>query len=95
MEARALEIFHLDDMVIGMVVGDFSPAALRTEAAEVAVNKVQGRRPRSHSPSQSCDRKVTLVLEGTVEMRADAAWVMAISSKLTPGEATDLYRNYP
>ena len=85
-ERHALEISRLDDMVKGWFVGDFSPAALRTEAAEVAV--------KSYEAGDSEDRhmhkiavEVTLILNGTVEMCGRRLGPGDII-KLSPGEAT-------
>jgi quercetin dioxygenase-like cupin family protein len=87
METSALEIFRLDEMVKGWFVGDFSPAALRTDAAEVAVQHYKaGDREASHLHKIAAE--VTLVLEGTVEMcgrRLSEGDII----KLAPGEATD------
>jgi quercetin dioxygenase-like cupin family protein len=87
MEASALEIFRLDEMVKGWFVGDFSPAALRTEAAEAAVKHYKaGDREAPHLHKIAAE--VTLVLEGTIEMcgrRLNNGDII----KLAPGEATD------
>lgn len=81
-----MEIFRLDDMVKGWFVGDFSPAALRTAAAEVAVKSYKaGDREDRHLHKIAVE--VTVVLNGTVEM-CDRRLGPGDIIKLSPGEAT-------
>jgi quercetin dioxygenase-like cupin family protein len=87
MEKSALETFRLDKMVKGWFVGDFSPAALRTDAAEVAVKHYKaGDREETHLHKIASE--ITLVLEGIVEMCGQRLSEGDII-KLAPGEATD------
>ena len=81
-----MEIFRLDDMIKGWFVGDFSPAALRTQAAEVAVKTYKaGDSENRHLHKVAVE--VTLVLNGTVEMCGRRFGPGEII-KLLPGEAT-------
>jgi len=81
-----LEIFHLDNMVKGWFVGNFSPTALRTQAAEVAVKRYKaGEHESAHFHKVATE--ITVILEGTVEMcgrRLNHGDII----KLSPGEAT-------
>jgi len=82
-----MQVFKLDDMTKGWFVGDFSPAALRTDAAEVAVKRYTGgtKEPRHlHKVAP----EVTLILEGSARMNGSvhsAGDIVVIA----PGEATD------
>jgi quercetin dioxygenase-like cupin family protein len=87
MERSALEIFQLDKMTKGWFVGDFSPAAVQTAAAEVAVQHYKaGEREEAHLHKVAVE--VTLVLDGTIEMCGRRLRYGDII-KLAPGEATD------
>jgi quercetin dioxygenase-like cupin family protein len=87
MERSALEIFQLDKMTKGWFVGDFSPAAVQTAAAEVAVQHYKaGEREEAHLHKVAVE--VTLVLNGTIEMCGRRLQHGDII-KLAPGEATD------
>jgi quercetin dioxygenase-like cupin family protein len=73
-------------MVKGWFVGDFSPAALRTTAAEVAVKSYKaGDREDRHFHKIAVE--LTVVLNGTVEM-CDRRLGPGDIIKLSPGEAT-------
>ena len=81
-----MEIFHLDNMVKGWFVGDFLPAALRTQAAEVAVKRYKaGDNESAHFHKVATE--ITLILEGTVEMCGRRLGHGDII-KLSPGETT-------
>jgi len=81
-----LEIFRLDQMVKGWFVGDFSPAALRTDAAEVAVKSYKaGDREDRHLHKVASE--ITLILHGTAEM-CDRRLGPGDIIKLSPGEAS-------
>ena len=84
MERSALETFRLDKMVKGWFVGDFSPAALRTEVA-VKYYKA-GEREEAHL--HKIVFEVALVLEGIVNMCGQRLSKGDII-KLAPSEATD------
>lgn len=82
-----METYRLDKMVNGWFVGNFSPAALRTDAAEVAVKHYKaGEREETHLHKVASE--ITLVLEGIVEMCGQRLSEGDII-KLAPGEATD------
>lgn len=86
MENCALEIFRLDKMTKGWFVGDFSPTALRTDAAEVAV-KCYKAGDREDAHVHKIATEVTLVFDGTVEMcgqRLNSGDII----KIPPGEAS-------
>ena len=81
-----MEIFRLDQMVKGWFVGDFSPAALRTDAAEVAVKSYKaGDREDRHLHKVASE--ITLILYGTAEM-CDRRLGPGDIIKLSPGEAS-------
>lgn len=82
-----MRVFKLSDMTRGWFVGDFAPSALRTAAAEVAVQTyragaVEPRHVHRIAP------EVTLILHGEALMngvRHGAGDIVLIE----PGEATD------
>lgn len=79
--------YRLEEMTKGWFVGGFAPAALRTDAAEVAVKTyAAGTREARHL--HKIAPEVTLVLSGRVRMGerefADGDIVL-----IEPGEATD------
>jgi len=81
--------FKLDDMKRGWFVGDFSPTAFATDAAEVAVKTYRaGEREARHHHRQATE--ITLVQSGAVEMngqRHEAGAVIVIA----PFESTDFH----
>ncbi len=84
-----MEIFHLDEMVKGWFVGDFTPTALRTAAAEVAVKRYKaGEHETAHYHKVATE--ITLILEGTVEMSGRRLSNGDII-KLLPGETSDFF----
>lgn len=82
-----MKSYRLDDMTKGWFVGNFEPAVLKTEAAEVAVKSyvagtVEPRHYHKVAP------EVTLIVSGSVRMneeRYGAGDIILIE----PGEATD------
>jgi quercetin dioxygenase-like cupin family protein len=78
---------RLEDMIKGWFVGDFSPAALRTPAAEVAVKRyAAGDAEERHHHKIATE--VTVVVEGQVEL-AGVTYGPGDILVLEPGEATD------
>ena len=62
-----MHVFKLADMVGGWFVGNFTPSALRTDAAEVAVQRYRaGDRDPAHVHKIAAE--LTLILSGEVEM---------------------------
>ena len=79
--------FRLDDMTNGWFVGDFTPAALRTRDAEVAVKRyAAGDREARHY--HKVGTEITLVLTGEVRMSGTTCRAGEIIV-LDPGEGTD------
>jgi quercetin dioxygenase-like cupin family protein len=77
---------RLDLMTRGWFVGDFMPAALRTEACEVAVKRYRaGDADALHHHRIAVE--VTLVLAGDVRMLGQT-WHAGDIIVLDPGEAT-------
>ncbi len=79
--------FKLEDMTKGWFVGDFSPAALATDVAEVAVKKYEAgvKEPRHvHKVAP----EVTLILEGRARMN-DTIYEAGDIVVIDPGESTD------
>ena len=82
-----MKVFKLADMTKGWFVGDFAPAAFRTQAAEVAVKTyvagtVEARHMHKVAP------EITLILHGRARMneeRYEAGDIVVIN----PGHATD------
>ncbi len=78
---------RLEDMKAGWFVGAFSPTALKTDAAEVAVKHYaagQGEKRHYHKVAT----EVTVIVAGEVEMngvRYGAGQIIVIE----PGEVTD------
>lgn len=78
---------HLEDMIKGWFVGNFTPTALTTEACEVAVKTYKaGEREDAHYHKIATE--VTLVLSGRVRM-AGKEWEGGDIIVLSPGETTD------
>lgn len=79
--------FRLDAMTKGWFVGQFSPTAFGTEAAEVAVKRyIAGDREAKHYHKVATE--VTLILSGEVRMNS-ATWKSGDILVIEPGEATD------
>lgn len=79
--------FRLDEMTKGWFVGDFEPAVLRTDAAEVAVKSypagtVEPKHLHKVAP------EVTLIVSGRARMREEVLEAGDIVL-IDPGEATD------
>lgn len=82
-----MKSYRLDDMTKGWFVGNFEPAVLKTEAAEVAVKSytagtVEPRHYHKVAP------EVTLIVSGSVRMNEDRYGAGDIIL-IEPGEATD------
>lgn len=77
---------RLENMVKGWFVGDFSPAALRTDACEVAVKHYKaGDQETLHH--HKVGTEVTLIVSGRVRM-AGQEWGPGDIVVLEPSEAT-------
>lgn len=82
-----MKTFRLDDMTKGWFVGDFSPAALKTDAAEVAVKSYEsGTKEPKHFHKVAPE--VTLIVSGDVMMN-DVRYTAGDIILIEPGEATD------
>ena len=79
--------FRLDDMTRGWFVGDFSPAALRTEHTEVAVQQYREGDHESRHVHRIAS-EITLILGGRARM-CGQEWEHGDIVVLAPGEATD------
>ncbi len=82
-----MKVFRLNDMTKGWFVGDFEPAVLRTEAAEVAVKSydagsLEPRHMHKVAP------EITLIVSGRVRMNG-AEYSDGDIVLIEPGEATD------
>lgn len=82
-----MKVFKLSDMTRGWFVGDFTPSALRTAAAEVAVQTyragaIEARHVHKVAP------EVTLILHGEARMNGTRYGEGDIVL-IAPGEATD------
>ena len=78
--------YHLDHMTKGWFVGNFRPAACRTEHAEVAVKRYSaGQQEEEHHHKIAVE--ITLVLSGQVEM-CGKIWGPGDIIVVEPGEAT-------
>jgi quercetin dioxygenase-like cupin family protein len=82
-----VKLFRLGDMTKGWFVGNFTPTALKTDAAEVAVKvyKAGDHEPRHFHKVAT---EVTLILSGEVRMNGTihrAGDIILIE----PGEGTD------
>lgn len=82
-----MKAFKLSDMTKGWFVGDFSPAALRTEAAEVAVKTyVSGTLEKRHLHKVAPE--ITLILNGRARMN-ETVYESGDILLIEPGEDTD------
>lgn len=82
-----MKTYRLDDMTKGWFVGDFDPAVLKTDAAEVAVKyytagTIEPKHYHKLAP------EVTLIVSGEVRMN-DARYGAGDIILIEPGEATD------
>lgn len=82
-----MKVFKLADMTRGWFVGDFAPSALRTAAAEVAIQTygagaVEPRHVHRIAP------EVTLILHGEARMNGKR-YTEGDIVVIAPGEATD------
>ena len=82
-----MRAFKLSDMTRGWFVGDFAPTALRTDAAEVAIQTygagaVERRHVHKIAP------EVTLILQGEARMNG-ARYVAGDIVVTEPGEPAD------
>ena len=78
---------RLDTMTKGWFVGDFSPAALRTEACEVAIKYYSAG---DHEPAHfhKIATEITAIVSGRVRM-SGVEWTAGDILTIEPGEATD------
>jgi mannose-6-phosphate isomerase-like protein (cupin superfamily) len=82
-----VKVFRLTEMTKGWFVGDFSPAAYRTQAAEVAVKTyVAGTVEKRHVHRVAPE--VTLILHGRARMNA-SHYESGDIVLIEPGESTD------
>jgi quercetin dioxygenase-like cupin family protein len=81
-----MKMAHLDNMIKGWFVGNFTPTALSTEACEVAVKRYKaGELEAAHFHKIATE--VTLVLSGQIRM-AGKEWGPGDIIVLSPGEVT-------
>jgi quercetin dioxygenase-like cupin family protein len=79
--------FHLNDMVKGWFVGNFTPTAVSTDACEVAVKQYKaGDHEGAHYHKVATE--TTLIVSGRVRMM-DREWGPGDIVVLSPGEVTD------
>ena len=82
-----MKTFRLDDMTRGWFVGDFEPAVLKTEAAEVGVKSYDaGTKEAKHYHKVAPE--VTLIISGEARMN-DVPYGPGDIILIEPGEATD------
>lgn len=82
-----MKTFKLDDMTKGWFVGNFSPAAFQTEAAEVAVKRyTAGTKEKRHMHKVAPE--ITLILHGQARM-SETVYESGDIVLIEPGEATD------
>jgi len=80
-------VFRLHDMTKGWFVGSFTPTALQTDAAEVAVKTYKaGDREAWHYHKIATE--VTLILSGEVRMNG-TTYRNGDIIRIEPGEGTD------
>lgn len=82
-----MKTFKLSDMTKGWFVGDFSPAVLRTDAAEVAV-KIYESGTVEQRHLHKVAQEVTLILNGRARMN-DTIYESGDIVLIEPGEDTD------
>lgn len=86
---ETFETGHLDDMVRGWFVGDFSPTLHATQDVEVAVQKfAAGDHEASHFHKIATE--ITLILSGEAEMLGQRFKAGDIV-KIKPGTATSFH----
>ena len=77
---------RLDDMTGGWFIGDFSPAAARSQDAEVGVKRyAAGAREDKHFHKIATE--LTVIVSGTVRM-FDRVWQAGDIITVEPGDAT-------
>lgn len=82
-----MKSFKLNDMTRGWFVGNFTPTALQTEAAEVAVKFYKaGDREIWHYHRIATE--ITLILQGEVRMNG-TTWKSGDILLMEPNEGTD------
>ena len=82
-----MKAFKINDMTKGWFVGDFTPAALRTSAAEVAVKPYwAGDREARHHHKVATE--LTVIVTGEVRMNG-ATYRTGDIVLVEPGESTD------
>lgn len=82
-----MKIFRLEEMTKGWFVGNFDPAVIKTEAAEVAVKSYSAG---AHEPRHmhKVAPEITLIVSGLVRMNG-AEHSSGDIILIDPGEATD------
>jgi quercetin dioxygenase-like cupin family protein len=82
-----MKSFHLDDMIKGWFVGDFSPAAFSTKDCEVAVKKYKaGDYEGAHHHKVATE--ITVVVSGKIRM-VGKNWGAGDIVVVEPGTVTD------
>lgn len=82
-----MQVSRLDEMVKGWFVGDFSPAAIRTASAEVAIKRyAAGEREERHHHKVATE--LTVIVEGHVRMNGKE-FTGGDIVVIGPGESTD------
>lgn len=82
-----MEVFKLSNMTKGWFVGDFSPAVLHSNAAEVAVKSYK-EGALEHRHMHKIATEVTLIMSGRARMN-DMVLETGDIIKIEPGEDTD------
>ena len=82
-----MERYKLDDMVRGWFVGDFTPTALATRAAEVGIKHYRAgdREPRHY---HKIAREITVIQSGRVQMNG-VEYASGDIVVINPMESTD------
>jgi quercetin dioxygenase-like cupin family protein len=79
--------FHIDNMIKGWFVGDFSPTVFSTKDCEVAVKKYKaGDHEGAHHHKVATE--ITVIVSGTVRMLGKK-WEAGDIIVLEPGTVTD------
>lgn len=82
-----MQIFKQQDMIKGWFVGDFTPTALATQAAEVAV-KVYAAGDSEARHYHKIAHEITMIQQGRVRMN-QSEYSSGDIIVIAPGESTD------